>query len=417
MRFKKVERGVRAAAVRLTTAVLRRRPPQPAPDWGSGEHRVLFLRHDRVGDMILSTGVIRGIAASAPALVLDVLASPVNAPVLDGMAAVRRVLTARLRHPWSYPALVWRLRRARYHAVVDCMVTAPSITTLLLMLASGARHRIGVERPGIDGALTLAVPPRAGAEHIVEHLSALTAAFGLDPESAPWSPVIALAAAERTRAEEQWRGSGPADATGAPRGGVARVLVNVSAGRSFRRWPDERYALVLRHLRERVPGARLLVIGAPAEWERVRAIAAAGGGDAVATPGLRDALALVATAGFVFTPDTSLVHAASAFGTPVVAMYVRQTARLWGAYGVPWRAVSSDRRTLETLGTGPVLAAVDALLGEIALGAAVAAVPHGAAPADAGARTRAVSAGEGAPGRNFSPRSGVSTTGTAPPAA
>lgn len=399
MRLKTLERGARAAAIRLATAVLRRRPPPPAPNWGDGEHRVLFLRHDRVGDMILSTGVIRGIAASAPALALDVLASPVNAPVLRGMPQVRRVLTVRLRRPWSYPALLWRLRRARYHAVVDCMVTAPSLTTLLLMLASGAPHRVGVARPGFGGALTLAVPPRAGAEHIVEHLSALTAAFGLDPESESWSPVIELDAAERARADAQWRVADPGPRSDAPGPGASRLLVNVSAGRSFRRWPDDRYALVLRHLGERVPGARLLVIGAPAEWERVRAIAATGGGEAVATPGLRDALALVAEADFVFTPDTSLVHAASAFGTPVVAMYVRQTARLWGAYRVPGRAVSSGQRTLDALDTGRVVAAVDELLAELALGAGAPTPPAAGPVAD------------GAPQRNFSARRGVSSTG------
>jgi ADP-heptose:LPS heptosyltransferase len=236
MRFKKLERAVRAAAIRLATAALRRRPVPPAPDWRAGEHRVLFLRHDRVGDMILSTGVIRGIARAAPALALDVLASSVNAPVLRGTRQVRRVLTIRLKRPWSYPALLWRLRRARYDAVVDCMVTAPSLTTLVLMLASGAPHRIGVARPGFDGALTLATPPRAGAEHIVEHLSALTAAFGLDPASESWSPVIELDAGERARAASHWRAAGP-DGTGEPPAGPARVLVNVSAGRSFRRWP------------------------------------------------------------------------------------------------------------------------------------------------------------------------------------
>jgi ADP-heptose:LPS heptosyltransferase len=142
------------------------------------------------------------------------------------------------------------------------------------------------------------------------------------------------------------------------------------------------------------------VIGAPGEWERVQAIAAAGGGDPVATPGLRDALALVAEADFIFTPDTSLVHAASAFGVPVVAMYVRQTAVLWGAYGVPGRAVSSDaRRTLDPVGADRVVEAVDALLAELS------------------ATEGAVDGGSAAAGRNFSARSRVSTTGPVPPAA
>ena len=47
-------------------------------------HRVLFLRPDRVGDMILTTGLLRGIAESAPTITLDVLASALNAPVLGG---------------------------------------------------------------------------------------------------------------------------------------------------------------------------------------------------------------------------------------------------------------------------------------------------------------------------------------------
>jgi hypothetical protein len=31
---------------------LMRRPPE-APRWKDGQHRVLFLRHDRAGDMVL----------------------------------------------------------------------------------------------------------------------------------------------------------------------------------------------------------------------------------------------------------------------------------------------------------------------------------------------------------------------------
>ncbi|MBL0892041.1 MAG: hypothetical protein IBJ19_15715, partial [Gemmatimonadaceae bacterium] len=46
-----------------------------------GPQRVLFLRPDRIGDMIVSTGVIRAIGGAADT-VLDVLAAPANATVL-----------------------------------------------------------------------------------------------------------------------------------------------------------------------------------------------------------------------------------------------------------------------------------------------------------------------------------------------
>src|SRR5919206_261467 len=127
--------------------------------------------------------------------------------------------------PLAYPAAAWRLRRARYDAVVDCMVTHPSLTTLLLMLASGAPHRIGVAEHGNEFAYTIPVPPLAGERHIVEHLATLAAAFGVDVAAADVRPAIALSAAEREAAERRWgedaaaRGGSHADGAHAGGGG------------------------------------------------------------------------------------------------------------------------------------------------------------------------------------------------------
>src|SRR6516165_6052208 len=41
---------------------LMKRPDGDKPSWSARPMRVLFLRHDRVGDMIVSTGVMRAIA-------------------------------------------------------------------------------------------------------------------------------------------------------------------------------------------------------------------------------------------------------------------------------------------------------------------------------------------------------------------
>ena len=54
--------------------------------------RVLFLRHDRVGDMIVSTGIMRAIARSHDTITLDVLASPSNAVLLEGADYVNDVI-------------------------------------------------------------------------------------------------------------------------------------------------------------------------------------------------------------------------------------------------------------------------------------------------------------------------------------
>jgi ADP-heptose:LPS heptosyltransferase len=82
----------------------------------------------------------------------------------------------------------------------------------------------------------------------------------------------------------------------------------------------------------------------------------------MATPKLRSALALVATADLVVTPDTSIAHAASACRKPAVILFEKGKEVLWGRYRVPGRNVVSDDKSLATLPLEPVIDAVDELL-------------------------------------------------------
>ncbi|HEY6825484.1 MAG TPA: glycosyltransferase family 9 protein [Gemmatimonadaceae bacterium] len=326
-----------------------RRSSGERPDWGARPYRVLFLRHDRAGDMILSTGVMRAIARSYPTITMDVLASPANAAVIAGAAYVHDVIVFDKRATTSYPRALRRLRRGRYDAVIDCMVTAPSVTTLLLILASGATYRVGIAGRGNDAAFNVTVPAEAKPHaHMVDLLAALARAFDVDLATSERRPTLTLAPEAIARAEQSWGLARP------------RILVNVSAGTPARLWPDDHYVAVMRHLRDRAGDAIFRVIGAPAEGGRAEYVAEHGGGEYVATPSIRDAFALVATADFLFTPDTSIAHAASAFQVPCVAMYIRGTAEQWGVYETPGESVEHPDTTLRNLSLDRMLAAVDA---------------------------------------------------------
>lgn len=354
MRLKRLELWWRGLWIRILVALMRRSPGEP-PRWSDRPYRVLFLRHDRAGDMILSTGVMRAIARSHPTIAMDVLASPANAAILEASDWVHQVLVFDKRRLAGYLPMMRWLRAARYDAVIDCMVTAPSVTTLLLILASGARHRVGIAGRGNDAAFNLGVPPASDpSAHMVERLAALARAFGVDPDSIDRRPTIDLTGAERAKADAIWNDAGPGDAP--------RVLINVSAGTTARRWPDERYVAVMRHIREREPAARFLVIGAPREMDRAGIVARDGGGTLVRTPNIRDAFALVATADFVFTPDTSIAHAAAAFRVPCVAMYIRGTTERWALYDSPGESVEHPAATLDELSVERMVRAVDAVL-------------------------------------------------------
>jgi ADP-heptose:LPS heptosyltransferase len=357
MRLKRLEHWWRRLWIRLLVRVMRR-PPEAAPDWNARPMRVLFLRHDRAGDMILSTGVMRAIARSYATITMDVLASPANAPILGGADYVGDVVVFDKRRLSTYLPTMRRLRRARYDAVIDCMITAPSVTTLLLVAASGAPQRVGIAGRGNDDAFTITVPAESRPEaQMVDLLAALAAAFGVDPRSIDRRPTIALTDAERAHADSGW--SDVWDDVSSRRG--PRVLVNVSAGTTARRWPPERYAAVMEHLHSLDRSAIFRVIAAPFEADLGQYVAERAGGRFIATPSIRDAFALVATADFVFTPDTSIAHAASAFDTPCVALYLRGTAERWGLYDGVGASFEHSAATLDDLSVEAVLPAIDSV--------------------------------------------------------
>jgi ADP-heptose:LPS heptosyltransferase len=335
VRLKSIEKAVKRGTTAAIALAMGRGERGVRPDWRERAYRVLFLRHDRIGDMILSTGILRAIAESHPTIQLDVLASTTNAAVLRNEPYLHEVIAFDRKKPSGFPRMFRELRRRRYDAVIDCMVTAPSLTTLLLMLASGARYRIGVAQRGNDFAYTLPVPPRESAHHIVDKLGALVTAFGLQPTGVDLRPRVRLTAEEQARGEAVWRD----DAREAPSG--PRLLVNISAGRAHHYWPDDRFVDVIRAARTHAPDAEIVVVSSPSDRDRAARIAADGGARLVADDGIRDAMAIVSRSDLVFTPDTSISHVCSAFDKPVVVLHPRGFAPIWGPYKTSGRAIES----------------------------------------------------------------------------
>lgn len=356
MAVKGLEQWWRRRWIALLVRMMRR-ADTARPDWSAAPMRVLFLRHDRAGDMIVSTGVMRSIARSHATITLNVLASPLNASLVRHADYLNDVIVFDKKKLASYLATIQRLRRANYDAVIDCMVTAPSVTTLLLMLVSGARYRIGIAGRGNDAAFNIAIPGETSdAAHMVDRLAKLATAFRPPLSAAERQPSLEFTDDEITGALARWN---------AP-SGSRRVLINISAGTGERLWPDENYIAVMRHIRSRSPNATMRVIASPQDLDRAARVAHGGGADVLPTPSIREALTLVATADFVLTPDTSIAHAVSALQRPSVAIYGKGSRARWGLYGAPGQSVehTNPDRSLTELPIGRVLSAMDSVWDE-----------------------------------------------------
>jgi ADP-heptose:LPS heptosyltransferase len=358
-KLRALESAVHAGWLRAMVALLAVDDGVPT-SWNIHPTRVLFIRYDRVGDMVLCTGVLRALSAAYPRMTVDVLTTPTNAPVLEHLPFVGDVIVHERRRWRDYPALLARLAAQRYDAVIDGLVIRPSVNsyTTMLMLASRAPARIGSAGRPHDRVYNVPVAPPHDIhrEHHVDHLARLAEPFGIRAADADWQPTLVATQDERERAAACW------DATP---GDGPRVLVNISAGQACRRWPDEHFAAALAALRARSPEARIIIVALEQDHASATTLATLVGGSAV-VPRLRELFALVAESDLVITPDTGVTHIAAAFARPTLALLRRRTEyEMWVPYHTP--SVNVFGPTEQSLADLDASAVIDALDEALAL--------------------------------------------------
>ncbi len=272
--------------------------------------KVLLARVTHIGDLVLATPVLR--ALDVADCEVHVLAGAGNQAVLQAHPHVDRLWVFDKRRPGGLPGLLWRLRRERFDAWID-PTDDPSTTSQLLARAGGARVRIGCNTGFRRPAFTHGIPAfwEDPGPHAVDR--ALRCLEPLGVSAAGRRPVLGRPGAVERRMAQRLHALG-----------VTRyALVNLSAGHEDRLWPAQRWLAwfeavaacmdhwVLIHMPREAPTARAIL-------ERFPQVVH------MATDGIQEAAALVRGAAVVVSPDTSLVHVASAFDVPTVALYANR---------------------------------------------------------------------------------------------
>jgi ADP-heptose:LPS heptosyltransferase len=359
--FQSLEGAVRSAFLRSLNRISPLEGPAPLPDWSARPYRVLFLRDDRVGDMIASLEVMRAIAESSPTISLDVLASRHNESLARGYPWISELLVNQHASILGAAPLRRQIAGRRYDVVIDGRVFVGSVNVqrTLMLRSSRARWRVGLagRKHGEVYNVPVQVPD---LPHWIDYLVALASPFGIAPDSRDWRPRVRVEPTARADAEDRW---------GPPRRGEARVLVNISAGHRNRRWPDDRWLALLQRLRKRLPQASIALLAMLPDRASAERLAAPVRASAL-TLSLEDSIATVATADLVITPDTAISHIASAFERPTLTLLRKGFERLV-PYRTPGRNVfADDARTLESLPAARAVDALDDLLSNVRVGAA-----------------------------------------------
>lgn len=283
---------------------------------------ILFITRHRIGDAIISTGVLDGLADRFPGCGFTVVCGPEAVPLFVGFPALEQLipLPKRPLH-LHWPALWRKVASRRWEAVVDLRRTQ-----IGRLLRAGLRHRPGANPGNIPE---------------VAHLSR---ALGFPETRLPRLWLDRLA--ERRAADLL-----PA--------GAPILALGPGALWPGKRWPVARFAELARALTAAagapLPGARILLIGGADDRDLSRRFAATAGGDLpvvdmVGQADLSLSAALLRRATLFVGNDSAPMHLAAAAGVPTLGLFGPTSETIYGPAGVIAAAVRGPRSVAEIRG-------------------------------------------------------------------
>ena len=325
--------------------------------------RLLFLRYDRLGDVVVTSSLVRRLRSMVPGVFIGMVTSRTNQPAAELLEGVDRYHVI-----GGSPFETWKaIRDARsigYDLVLNLVFNRTTSGGLLanIIAPGGIKVGQGAEkyRFYFNALATLA----RGQHHMSEILRSLgTQVFGdrFADDDLRYSLTDDPKAAQRVEAFLK-------GLNGAP------VLLNISAGDAVRTPSVEQVQAIARHISQRME-TPIVVIASPGQEAWREAVVRACRSEQVhefpqgGPSSFAEVVALTRRCRLVVTPDTSLVHIAGATGTPLLALYTTAfTMKEWGPrHTIAEVILGSEGCPLSELPVPSILEAFDRLIAKVRL--------------------------------------------------
>jgi heptosyltransferase-3 len=317
---------------------------------------VLILRTDHLGDLLLSTPLIRTMRTALPGRRFTLVASPANAEALMGWDAVDEVLVFDpdwpLTRKWAFLQELWQTGWDL------CLTLSPRTPSYILGRLSEAPVRAGIiysrrilarlfSAVWLTHPVVMEVDERLAAgkqvPHEVEQLAEIAEILGL-PASEPGPLEFPLKSRAMDWARE-WLA-----AHGAPVGEESKrpCIIGIhGAGKWLAQgWTAADFLTLVRSVAAFHNDIKVLLTFGPGDTDlqtAVKMALAEAPCPSVLWPGpltVSRWAALFSQCDAIISPDTGSLHLAVALGRPVVAMYEADTFSHCSAQWAPWQVPS-----------------------------------------------------------------------------
>jgi heptosyltransferase-2 len=282
--------------------------------------KILVLRYDRIGDMVLSSPVFRILKTKYPGARITVVASRVNADVIKNDPYVDEIFIYK-----GAAHFFKEIRKERYDLAIDLFYTY-ELESAILAFFSGARYRLGFAIAGREIFFNVESPRISGGRNLSDYTIGLIgpqSAHG--PEDRP-RLYLAEEAAGWADGYLKSNNAGP---------GCIKVAMHPGGFYQSQRWPAERFAAIARCAAKEF-GARVLLFGSEDEeglLKEIAGMAAEAGPLLLYDIRLERTIALISRCDILIANNSGILHVGSALDIPTVSMMGPTDPALWTPAG------------------------------------------------------------------------------------
>lgn len=291
--------------------------------------RILIIRPDRIGDVVLTTPLIRSLRQSFPDSFIGVMVHPSNAALLVGNPYIDELLTDNPTGKDAGRRGFWKqVRMLRKRKFDTGLMPFPRERHAWMMFLAGMRTRVGVGHK-LYQMLTITkfvsrrkyIPLRHEAEYMLD------LGLKIGATSHNTTPEVFLTEDEKGNAHRDLIARGISF-------DKPVVGVNPFSRGSSPNWRPERYIAFIKQLLVRY--SVVINLGPHETQQRSLFSQVEGRGAIILTQSLRDHMATVAQLDLLVSASTGSMHIAAALGVPTLALFCPLNAcspKLWGPLG------------------------------------------------------------------------------------
>lgn len=310
--------------------------------------KILLLRYDAIGDMLVTTPVFSLLREKLPNAELHVLASHRNHSLLryDERIAKYFIFDGSLK---SFIKTSFDLRNEKYGAVIGFVFNKTTLAGLWAICAGGRNSvKINMMHPNRKEIYSAFFNIQTDIEDLRDRTTMAEILPEMCRRAFGWNEPLQL---DGLSLRLGMKNIEFADNFVKTLGSPIFFALNISSGNPFRRWSLSKNIELLKIIISKNQSQTCVILSAPEDFEIAEEIASHFDTCKVVpkTDDILNIAAVIARAVCVITPDTSIVHLAAANKIPVVVLYSRLAS-----YIEEWKPFATPHITLVTEGREPI---------------------------------------------------------------